>query len=98
MLILEENTTMIDNINNNSVSDFLKDSTDLTVNQSKTSANNQDDVSLQLDFVSLLEKANELPQDDGDAVKKAKELISSGQLDTAENIKQAAGNIIKFGI
>jgi len=32
------------------------------------------------------------------AVDHAKELIVSGQLDTPENIKQAAENIVEFGI
>jgi hypothetical protein len=56
------------------------------------------DVSVQVDYASLIELATQLPQDDAQRVEKARELLLSGRLDTPQNIREAAENIVKFGI
>lgn len=58
---------------------------------------NTQDASLQVSFDSLIEQAKQAPAEDGSAVARAKALIASGQLDTPENIQQAAQNILKYG-
>jgi len=59
---------------------------------------NTQDASLQVSFDSLIEQAKQAPAEDGSAVTRAKALIASGQLDTPENIQQAAQNILKYSI
>ena len=59
--------------------------------------NNKADASLQVDYASLLEKAKNVPEADAKAVLRAQELLLSGQLESSENIRAAAENIIKFG-
>lgn len=56
------------------------------------------DDSLQIRFDSLIEKAKQPPEPDNTAVQRARELLLSGQLDTPDNIRQAAENIAKLGI
>lgn len=58
----------------------------------------QGDATLQVKFDRLMEQARKLPADDTEIVHKAQELLRSGQLDNPENIKEAAENIVKFGI
>lgn len=60
--------------------------------------NNHTDASLQTDFAPLIENAVQPPQTDEQAVLRARELLASGQLETPENIADAARNIIEFGI
>jgi hypothetical protein len=56
------------------------------------------DASLQVDYASLIDKAVNAQQSDVEPVRRAKELLLSGKLDSPENIRAAAENIITFGI
>ena len=56
------------------------------------------DATLQIDYARLIEQAIQSQPTETDAVQKAKELLQSGQLDNPANIRQAAANIIKFGV
>jgi hypothetical protein len=90
---------MIDKININQISDHFDGSSVGKSNHSKDITNNEADATLQIDNARLIEQAiNSQPTTDTDAVQKAKELIQSGQLDNPANIKEAAANIIKFGV
>ena len=89
---------MIERINNNQVRDILKESSSRQSEPSMSSANNQIDALLQVNYQSLIEKAKQLPQEDTDAVERARELLLAGQLESPENIQKAAENIVKFGI
>ena len=89
---------MIERINNNKVHDILKESSSKLPELPKDSANNQVDALLQVNYNSLIETAKQLPQQDADAVQRARELLLSGELESPENIRKAAENIIKFGI
>ena len=60
--------------------------------------NNDADASLQVDFASLIDQANQTPQEDTEAVQQAQELLLSGQLESPENTRAAAENIVEFGI
>ncbi len=46
----------------------------------------------------LIEQAAAAPPDDGDRVEHARRLLLAGQLDSPQNIRAAAENIIEFGI
>ena len=88
---------MIEKINNSQIQGFL----DKPLKQTdvvKQAPKNNVDASLQADYASLIDKAMQTQESDASAVQKAKELLLSGQLDNPENIRQAAENIIKFGI
>ena len=85
---------MIENINNNRISDILNESSS-TLPQENTDLASD---SLQVDCESLIEKAAQPPQEDGDAVQRAQQLLLSGRLDSPQNIQAAAEKIVKFGI
>lgn len=60
--------------------------------------NDGEDASLQVDYASLIDEAIQTQQPDDKIVQQARKLLSSGQLESPENIRTAAENIIKFGI
>ncbi len=85
---------MIEKINNSQIPDILKES---SPKQPQETTNPASD-SLQVDCEALIEKATQPPQEDGDAVQRAQQLLLSGQLDSPQNIQAAAEKIIKLGI
>ncbi len=89
---------MIEKINNNQVPDILKESSPRQPEPSMEPADNQVDASLQVTYDSLIEKAKEMPQEDAEAVERARRLLLSGRLESPENIRAAAENIAEFGI
>ncbi|MCK4913499.1 MAG: hypothetical protein KAI59_06560 [Planctomycetes bacterium] len=54
--------------------------------------------SLEVNSADLIGKAMQTTQDDAAIVQKAQKLLASGELESDENIRQAAENIVKFGI
>lgn len=88
---------MIDKININQIQERLEGPQGQP-NRPKQATNEQADATLQIDYGRLIEQATTMPLADNTAVQRAKELLQSGQLDNPANIKQAAENIIKFGI
>ena len=56
------------------------------------------DVSIQVDYASLVDKAMKPPKTDDQRVREARELLKSGKLDSRKIIEAAARNIIKYGI
>lgn len=89
---------MIEKINNNQIPDILKESSAKQPDSSGVSINSEADASLQVSYDSLIEKAKQTPPEDANAVQHAKEILLSGQLESPENIRAAAENIVKFGI
>jgi putative cell wall-binding protein len=85
---------MIEKINNNQISDILKDSSSKQTRETTGPASD----SLQVDYESLIEKAAQLPENDADAVQRAQQLLQSGRLDSQQNIRAAAKKIVEFGI
>ena len=59
---------------------------------------NNTDVSVQVSYAFLIDKAMQIPQTDNRLVQHARELLLSGQLDSWENIKGAAASIVDGGI
>jgi len=89
---------MIDKININQIPDPRQVGDGPSQNRPKPAVNDQADATLQIDFGRLIEQAINTPPAQSDAVQKARELLESGQLDNPANIKEAAENIIKFGL
>jgi len=88
---------MIDKININQIPDHF-DGQQSGQNRPKAVANSQADATLQINYARLIEQAINSRPADADAVQKAKELLQSGQLDNPAKIREAATNIIKFGV
>jgi hypothetical protein len=89
---------MIDKLNRNPIPDILKDVSSRQANCSRSSDDNNVDASLQVSYASLIEKAKQEPTEDVNVVERARQMLLSGELDTPENIRKAAENIIKFGV
>ena len=89
---------MIEKIDNNQIPEIPTESSPKQANSPKEAAKNQADDSLQVNYDSLIEKAKQIPQEGADAVERARELLSSGELESPENIRSAAENITEFGI
>jgi hypothetical protein len=92
---------MIDKININQIPDPRRAGDGSSADQpyrTKPAANDKADATLQIDYARLIEQAIQSRQTETDAVQKAKELLESGQLDNPANIREAAANIIKFGV
>ena len=56
------------------------------------------DVSVQVNYASLIEEAVKSPKTDPQLIQSARKLLLSGQLESSQNIRKAAESIIKFGI
>jgi len=56
------------------------------------------DVSIQVNYASLVDKAMQPPETDGQRVQQARELLLSGGLESEEIIKGAIENILLYGI
>ena len=67
-------------------------------NTNNVPTDNNTDVSMHVDYASFINMAMQLPQSDPQQVEKAREALTSGQLDTLENVFKAAENIAKYGI
>ena len=89
---------MINKVNNNPISEILKDLTAKQTDSSGVAKNNTADASLQVSYEAVIEKAQEASAEDTGAVERARRLILSGELDSPENIRKAAENIVKFGV
>ena len=89
---------MIEKIDTNQTQDFLEKSSSKQPSSAGALPDNDADVSLQVNYASFIDKAMQIPQTDTKVVQRAQELLLSGQLESQENIREAAENIIKFGI
>ena len=83
---------MIDKINNNQVQNLINSGNQPS--PAKNVPNNDVDASLQVNYVPVMQNND----DDTEAVEHARNLLLSGELESPENIKDAAENIIEFGI
>jgi len=92
---------MIKKIDTNQIQDLLEKSSSRQSSSTRAVPNNDfgtPDVSFQVNYASLIDKAMQTPKTDSRTVQRARELLLSGQLECPENICEAAENIITFGI
>lgn len=66
--------------------------------RSRGPGDNDVDVSVEVNYASLVDKAMQPPETDDQAVREARQLLSSGRFDIMDIIKEAAENIFKYGI
>ncbi len=67
-------------------------------NSSGALRGNDVDVSIQVNYASLIDKAMQPPKTDDQLVRQARELLLSGKLDSKDIIRAAAENILQYGI
>ena len=67
-------------------------------NQPRPLPRSGDDVSVQVDYASLIEQALQGPQDEALVIQKARDLLLSGELESPRNIREAAQNILDLGV
>ncbi len=89
---------MIENINTNQPQNLLENSSSSQPDSAGAAQNNQPDVSLKVEYASLIDKAAQIQQTDTSALQQAKELLASGRLESPQNFQEAAENIINFDI
>ena len=89
---------MIEKINTNHIPDYTDKSASKQTNANGAAPDINKDVSVDVNYASFISKATQVPESDHQAVQRAKELLKSGELDNPENIKQAAENIVTYGI
>ncbi len=89
---------MIDKIGTDRIRDVAEQSVARQTEAAKLPPESQIDASLQVDYASLVEKALQVPETNPSAVEEARELLLSGNLDTLESAREAARNILEYGI
>ena len=89
---------MIEKVDNNQIQNFLEKPLSRLSSPKPAVSSNDADVSVQVDYASFIDAAMQTPNTDSQAIEKARQLLLSGQLESPENIKQAAESIITFGI
>lgn len=89
---------MINKINQNPISEILRGPASKKADACGESDKCTADASLQTSYDTVIEKAQQAPAEDVNAVERARQLILSGELDSPENIRKAAENIAKFGV
>jgi hypothetical protein len=89
---------MIEKVDTNQIQSFLEKSSSRPPNTAAAVTGNDADVTIQVDYASFIDSAMKIPQTDSQVIEQAKELLLSGELENPENIRNAAENIITFGI
>ena len=89
---------MIDKIGQNNQPLIESGSSSVLPNHPGAIRGNDVDVSVQVNYASLVDKAMQPPKTDDQLVRQARELLLSGELDSEEIIRGAAEDILEYGI
>ena len=89
---------MIDNISANQMGHIVGKTPQPHPDPANTRTQNDSDVTLQVNFGDLIQRAKQAAEADADAVQKARELLRGGKLTSPKNVRSAAANIITLGI
>ncbi len=89
---------MIEKIDTSKVQEALDKSKPKQSDSVSPVPKNDTDVSVQVNYASLIEQATQPLQTDAEVIQQARKLLESGRLESQENILDAAKNIVKFGI
>lgn len=89
---------MIEKIPTNQIRDISEELSSRRPRSGGAVPNSDMDVSVQVNYASLIDQAMQPSQTDADAVGAARKLLLSGRLENPKNFRAAAKNIIKFGI
>jgi hypothetical protein len=89
---------MIDKVNISQLQDILAGTAARHNRSAEPGQTPSADASLQADYAALIKQASNLDSDDAARVDKARQLLRTGQLDSSQNIIEAAQNIADFGV
>jgi len=91
---------MIENVNNNQINGMPANPLEQTGKTTpKASGKKPVDMNIKADYKALGQKAIEADKTNNpEKIQQAQQMIASGEIDNIENIRQAAENIIKYGI
>ena len=89
---------MIEKIQNNQLRELSEALSSRQPNSGGPLKDSDADVSVQVNYKSLIDMAMQIPPADDDIVATARKLLLSGKLESPENCREAAKNIIKLGI
>jgi len=89
---------MINKIDARQIQDVLARSASKQTSSAKSLTDSGVDISLQINYASLVDKAMLSQRTDAEVVQRARELLQSGLLESPENVRAAAENIVKFGV
>jgi hypothetical protein len=95
---LKKTNAMIEKINTNQVRELLEESSSRKPKTEAAVPNSNADVSVQVNYAALIDEAMQPSKMDAGAVSAAQKLLLSGRLESKQNYREAAKNIIKFGI
>ena len=87
----------IEKVEPNQIQDLLGKSFPRQSDSAGAVPDNDADVSLEVDYASFIDKAVQIPPAEAGAVQRARELLLSGELESSENIRAAAEDIVEFG-
>ena len=89
---------MIGKVNNEQMPGFVEKSGLQGPDKKQSPSDNQMNVSFEVDWTALINKAIETKPQDAGAVERARKLLLSGQLNSMDNVRRAAENIVDSGI
>jgi len=89
---------MIGKIHTNQIRELLEELSYRQLNSGNTAPNSDMDVSVQVNYASLIDQAMQAPKADDNVVDAARKLLLSGKLESPEKCQEAAENIINYGI
>ncbi|NIS49665.1 MAG: hypothetical protein GWN67_19830 [Phycisphaerae bacterium] len=89
---------MVGRIQTNQIRELLEELSSRQLNAGGNAQNNNTDVSVQVNYASLIDQAMKAPPQDHDVVAAARKLLLSDELISYENCREAAENIVDFGI
>jgi flagellar hook-basal body complex protein FliE len=89
---------MIDRVNTSQLQDILANAAAKQARNTEAGQDRSTDASLQADYAALIKQASDACADDQIRLQKAKELLDTGQLETLDNVRQAAQDIAQFGV
>lgn len=85
-------------IDTNGIQDFLEKSASAQFDTSKARSTNEGDASLRISYASLIDQAIQGTEADVDTIRRAQEMLISGELENPDNIRKAAEDIIRFSL
>ncbi len=89
---------MIEKIDNSKIQETLEKASPRQPGPMKSVQKDNADVSVQVNYASLIEQATKPLQTDAEVISQVKKLLTSGQLLSSEKVQEAAKNIVSCGI
>ena len=89
---------MIQKIDAHTIQEILAKPAQRNDQEADPGSSQEVDATLQIQYAPLVAEAMKASDSDLEAVQRAKELLATGQLDTVENIRQAAQELADYGV